>query len=53
MENVFENKANWNIIQAGTNNITNGINSLNLVKKIVTNIEKTPKHKTFFLQYIT
>lgn len=53
MENVFENKANWNIIQAGTNNITNGINSLNSVKKIVTNIEKTPKHKTFFLQYIT
>ena len=48
--NLVADKPDCIIIHAGTNDITNGINSLNSVKKIV---KKFPKHETCLFQYIT
>ena len=54
MKNVFADKPDCIIIYAGKNDITNGINSLNSVKKIVKNVKKKfPKHETCLLRYVT
>ena len=54
IENLAADKPDCIIIYAGTNDITNGINSLISVKKIVKKCkEKFSKHETFHRQYIT
>ena len=54
IENLVADKPDCIIIHAGTNDITNGINSLNSVNKDSKKCkEKFPKHETCLLQYIT
>ena len=49
MENLVADKPDCIIIHAGTNDITNGINSLNSVKKIVKDVKKSsPNTKLVF-----
>ena len=49
MENLVADKRDCIIIHAGMNDITNDINSLNLVKKIVKNVMKSsPNTKLVF-----
>ena len=49
IENLVADKPDYIIIHAGTNDITNGINSLNSVKKIVKDVKKSsPNTKLVF-----
>ena len=49
MENFVADKSGWIFVHAGTNGITNGINSLNSVKKMVKNVKKSsPNTKLVF-----
>ena len=49
IEDLVADKPDCIIIHAGTNDITNGINSLNSVKKIVKDVKKSfPNKKLFF-----
>ena len=48
-ENLVADKPDWVIIHAGTSDISNGINSLNSVKKIVKDLKKSsPNTKVVF-----
>ena len=45
IEDLVADKPDCVIIHAGTNNITNGINSLNSIKKIVKDVKKSSPNK--------
>ena len=48
MKNLVADKPNGIIIHAGTNNNSNGINSLNSVKKIINNVKKNSQTRKLF-----
>ena len=48
MENLLADKPDYIIIHAGTNYITNGISSLNSIKKIVKNVRKSSSSPVYY-----
>ena len=52
MENLLADKPDYIIIHARTNDITNGISSLNSVEKIVKNVRKSSPNTEFVFSNI-